>query len=238
MRDLLIDAAERAVRYRESLDERPVAPSAAAIEGLAALGGDLPDAPTDPAEVLRLLDEYGSPAAIASAGGRFYGFVVGGSTPVAVAANWLATAWDQNAGLVVLGHGAAALERVSLGWLIDLLGLPPGTGGGFVTGATMANFSGLAAARHAVLAREGWDVEERGLFGAPEITVILGGEVHPSVSKALTMLGLGRERVVSVPVDDQGRMIASAIPPISGPTIVCAQAGNVNTGAIDPLREI
>jgi glutamate/tyrosine decarboxylase-like PLP-dependent enzyme len=238
VRELLHDAAERSIRYREALNERAVAPTTAAIDGLSALGGPLPDAPTDATEVLRLLDEYGSPATTASAGGRFFGFVVGGSLPAALAANWLTSAWDQNAGLVALGHGAAEMERVSLEWLIDLLGLPAATGGGFVTGATMANFSGLAAARHAVLARAGWDVEAKGLFGAPEITVVVGEEVHPSITKALTMLGMGRERVVRVPVDAQGRMVASALPPINGPTIVCAQAGNVNTGAIDPLREI
>ena len=238
MRNLLMTAAERAIRYRESLDERPVVPTSAAIEGLAALGGPLPEEPADPAEVLALLDDAGSPATVASAGGRYFGFVIGSSLPVTVAAGWLATAWDQNAALAVMSPVAARLEEIALDWLRDLLGLPSGCGGAFVTGATVANFTALAAARHAVLRQAGWDVEEDGLFGAPPITVIVGDEVHVSLLKALSLLGLGRRRIVRVPVDDQGRMRAEALPPIAGPTIICLQAGNVNTGAFDPAREI
>jgi glutamate/tyrosine decarboxylase-like PLP-dependent enzyme len=157
---------------------------------------------------------------------------------VTVAANWLATAWDQNAGLPVLSPVASALEKVVLGWLLDILKLPATCGGGFVTCATMGNFSGLAAARHTLLAHQGWDVEAQGLFGAPPITVVVGDEVHVSALKALTMLGLGRDRVVRVPVDDQGRMRADALPSLTDSTIVCIQAGNVNTGAFDPAEEI
>jgi glutamate/tyrosine decarboxylase-like PLP-dependent enzyme len=172
------------------------------------------------------------------AGPRFFGFVIGGSLPAALAANWLATAWDQNAGLFAATPISALLEEVSLAWLIDALKLPPGCGGAFVTGATVANFTALAAARHAVLARVGWDVEAKGLFGAPEIQVVIGEEGHPSMIKSLGMLGLGRERVVRVPVDGQGRMRAECLPELRGPAIVCLQAGNVNTGAFDPLPEL
>src|SRR6185436_4182113 len=171
-------------------------------------------------------------------GPRFFGFVMGGSLPVTVAANWLATAWDQNTGLHTVTPATAELERIALGWLVDVLGLPPGTAAGFVTGATVANMTALAAGRHAVLHAAGWDVEADGLFGAPPITVIVGEEVHPTLVKSLGVLGLGRSRVVTVPVDGQGRMRADALPRIAGPTILCLQAGNVNTGAFDPFETI
>src|SRR5215217_5119479 len=234
MHDLLHMTAKRALDYLDGLDARGMMPAPEALARLAELGGPLPDRPTDAAEIIDLLDQVGSPATVASAGGRYYGFVVGGALPAALAANWLATAWDQNAATAVLSPVGAALEAITQGWLLDLLGLPAQAGVGFVTGATMANLSGLAAARHAVLERTGWDVETRGLFGAPPITVVVGDEVHVSVLKALSLLGLGRERVVRVPVDGQGRMRADVLPPIAGPTIVCIQAGNVNTGAFDP----
>ncbi len=175
---------------------------------------------------------------MASAGGRFFGFVIGGSLPVTVAANWLATAWDQNAGLVVTAPVNAALEIVALRWLRQIFHLPAQTAAGFVTCATAANFSALAAARHALLSRAGWDVEAQGLFGAPPLTVVIGEEVHASVQKALSLVGFGRERVVRVPVDSQGRMRADALPAVDARTVVCVQAGNVNTGAFDPIAEI
>ncbi len=236
--DLLEEATRRARRYLAGLEERRVSPAPDALEKLASFNEVLPEEPCDPIEVLTLLDEAGSPATMASAGGRFFGFVVGGSLPAALAANWLAGAWDQNAGIVVLSPIAAKLEEVALRWLLDVLQLPSGCGAGFVTCATQANFSGLAAARHALLARQGWNVEEQGLFGAPPLTVVVGDEVHVSVLKALSMLGLGRERVVRVPVDGQGRMRGDALPPLDENTIVCIQAGNVNTGAFDPAAEI
>jgi glutamate/tyrosine decarboxylase-like PLP-dependent enzyme len=236
--NLLTDTAVRAHRYRESLRTRSVVPSADAIRGLERLGGPLPEKGEDPGSVLRALDELGSPATVASAGGRFFGFVIGSSLPAAVAANWLATTWDQNAGARVMSPVAARLETVSLEWIRDTLGLPATARGAFVSGDTMANLSGLAAARHAVLATAGWDVESRGLFGAPPVTMVVGEEVHVSVLKTLALLGFGRDRVVRVPTDDQGRMRADRLPEIHGPTVVCAQAGNVNTGAFDPAREI
>ena len=238
MSSLLMDAARRAIRYLESLDERPVAPRAAGIAALERLDEPLPAGPTDPEETLALLDECVSPATMAMAGPRFFGFVIGGSLPVALAANWLAGAWDQNAALAAAVPGVARLEEIALRWLVELFGLPPQTGGGFVTGATVANFTALAAARNGVFARAGWNVEADGLFGAPPITVVTGEEAHPTLLKSLGMLGLGRSRVVRVPTDDQGRMRADALPPISGPTILCLQAGNINTGAFDPFEEI
>ncbi len=238
MRSLLIETAKRATSYLEGLEERRVAPAVEDVQRLSLLDEPLPEKPSDPQSVLRLLDEIGSPATVASAGGRFFGFVMGGSLPAALACNWLAGAWDQDAGMQVASPISATLENVSLKWLLDVLKLPASSGGGFVTGATMANFSGLSAARHAVLQMEGWDVEAQGLFGAPPVTVIVGDEVHVSVLKALSHLGLGRERVQRVPVDGHGRMRPEALPQISGPTIVCLQAGNVNTGAFDPAEEI
>jgi glutamate/tyrosine decarboxylase-like PLP-dependent enzyme len=238
MEHLLKSTAERALRYRQSLTERNVAPTPEAIQNLSRLDEPLPESPTDDQTVIALLDEIGSPATMASAGGRFFGFVVGSSLPATIAANWLAGAWDQNAGIVVLSPIAAKLEEVALRWMLDVLGLPPEAGAGYVTCATQANFSGLAAARHALLARKGWNVETHGLFGAPPITVVVGEEVHVSLLKALTLLGLGRERVIRVPVDGQGRMRADALPPLDDNTIVCIQAGNVNTGAFDPADQI
>lgn len=238
MRHLLENAAERAIKYLEGLDGRSVAPNAEAVTNLGQLDENLPDLPGDPMDTLRVLDEVGSPATMGMAGRRFFGFVIGGSLPVTLAANWLAGAWDQNSALYAVTPATAHLEQVALRWLIDLFGLPAGSGGAFVTGATVANFCGLAAARHAVLARTGWNVEADGLFGAPQITVVIGAEAHPSLIKSLGLLGLGRNRVVKVPVDAQGRMQADALPDIKGPAIVCVQAGNVNTGAFDPFNEI
>ena len=235
---LLYDAADRAGRYAAQLDGRSVFPSESAVEALSAFDEPMPNEPASPKSVLEMLDDFGSPATVAMSGRRYFGFVTGGSLPAALAANWLAGAWDQNAGLVVCSPTAAKLEAVCAAWLVDLLNLPTGTQVGFVTGATMANFSALASARHRVLANVGWNVEEEGLSGAPPITVIVGEEVHVSLLKALAMLGLGRKRVVRVPVDGQGRMRADALPEIKGPTIVCLQAGNVNTGAFDPARQI
>ncbi len=235
---LLRSAAERAIRYLDGIRERPVPPAADALLGLARFDEPFPAAPTAPMETLALLDEVGSPATVATTGGRFFGWVVGGALPATVAASWLAAAWDQNAGAVALAPACAAIEETALRWVLDALRLPEDAGVGFVTGATMANLCGLAAARHALLARRGWDVEARGLFGAPEPRVAVGGEVHVSVLKALGLLGLGRQRVVRVPVDGQGRMRADRLPPLDDTTIVCIQAGNVDTGAFDPAAEV
>jgi glutamate/tyrosine decarboxylase-like PLP-dependent enzyme len=238
MKELLAHTAQRATRYLNDIQTRSVAPSAEAVAALEVLNVDLPNGGVSPERVLEELDSIGSPATTAMAGPRFFGFVIGGSLPAALAANWLASAWDQNTGLYNSTPGTSHFEEVALRWMIDVLGLPAGCAGAFVTGTTVAHISSLAAARHAVLARAGWNVEADGLFGAPPITVIVGAEAHPTLFKALGVVGLGRNRVVKIPVDDQGRMRADKIPPISGPTIVCVQAGNVNTGSFDPIREI
>jgi glutamate/tyrosine decarboxylase-like PLP-dependent enzyme len=238
MNDLLNDVAHRAVKYLTSVSDRNVMPRPEDLERLAMLGGPVPDAPTSPNEVLRILDEIGSPATVTSTGGRYFGFVTGGTLPAALAANWLAGTWDQNAAFSVMSPVAAAVEEIALAWLRELLGLPPSCGAGFVTGATTANFTCLAAARGALLHRAGWEVEDQGLFGAPPLQVIVGGGVHVSLLKALSMLGLGRARVVTVPADDQGRMRNDDLPVLDERTIVCLQAGNVNSGAFDPAEEI
>ena len=238
MKELLAETAARAARYVTGVDSRSVVPSADAVAQLRALGGPLPEGPSDPAQLLALLDDVGSPATVATTGGRYFGFVIGGTLPASLAANWLAGAWDQNAAMQVMSPVAAKVEEIVREWTLDLLGLPPNSGAGFVTGTTMANFSGLAAARSAILQRAGWNVEDDGLFGAPAIRVVVGQEVHVSVLRALTMLGLGRSRVITVPADGQGRMRADALPALDQHTIVCMQAGNVNTGAFDPAKEI
>ncbi len=235
--DLLSDVARRAAAYLDHAPRRGVAPSASAIDALRELDEPLPDAPSAPQHVLHMLDRIGSPATVVTTAGRYFGFVNGGALPASVAAGWMVSVWDQNACLRVMSPAAAAFEDTALGWVRDILGLPSSCGGAVVTGATMANFTGLAAARHALLERAGWDVERNGLFGAPPLTVVVGDEVHVSLLKALGMLGLGRERVHRVAVDAQGRMRADQLRALNGRTIVCVQAGNVNSGAFDPAAD-
>jgi glutamate/tyrosine decarboxylase-like PLP-dependent enzyme len=234
----LISTARRAARYLREVQERSVSPASAAVDRLSSLGGPLPAGSANPEEVLSLLDEIAAPATIVNAAGRYFGYVMGGTLPAALVASWLTSAWDQNCGLAIMSPAAAKLEEIALAWTLEILGLPATWGGGLVTGATMANFCGLAAARHALLERIGWDVERQGLFGAPPIQVVVGDEVHASVLKALGLAGFGRERVLRVPVDAQGRMRAAALPRLDSRTLVCVQAGNVNTGAFDPAGEI
>src|SRR5688500_3664798 len=238
LKDLLTAATERSVRYLKSLETRRVSPSNDAIAGLARFDVPLQNDAIDAKAVLAQLDDIGSPATMAMAGPRFFGFVIGGSLPAALAANWFASAWDQNTGLWNSTPTTATLEQVALKWLLDVLGLPRDCAGAFVTGTTVAHITALAAARHAVLKRAGWDVEANGLFGAPPITVIASAEAHPTLFKALGVVGLGRNRVVKVPVDAQGRMLVAKLPKISGPTILCTQAGNVNTGSCDEIEAI
>jgi glutamate/tyrosine decarboxylase-like PLP-dependent enzyme len=233
--ELLRDALDRSLAYLGGIADRSVAPGAEDIARLAELDFDLPPAGMAPKDVLRKLDTIGSPATVASNGPRYFGFVIGGTLPSAQAAALLSTAWDQNAALTVMSPVAARLSAVALRWIIELLGLPDGTDGGFVTGASMANATCLAAARDAVLSRHGWDAAGLGLTGAPPVTVVVGAEVHTTVVKALGLIGLGRDRAVVLPADGQGRIEVRDLPALSGPTIVCLQAGNVNTGASDPL---
>ena len=237
-REVLGLAARKALAYLQTVGSRGVAPSPSAVLDLAQFGGPLPEAPGDAFSVLDLLDRIGSPATVATAGGRFFGFVNGAALPVSVAATWIASAWDQNAALRVMSPVAAALEDVALAWVREALGLPAECGGAVVTGATMGNFTGLAAARHALLERSGWNVENEGMFGAPQLTVVVGDEVHASLLKALALLGLGRKRVIRVPADEQGRMRADRLPSLDDRTIVCLQAGHVNSGAFDPAPAI
>lgn len=238
MEDILQSAARRSIDYLRGLESRPVAPDTKAVDNLRILDGPMPENPEDAELVLRTLDEVCSPATMAMAGRRFFGFVIGGSYPVSLAANWLAGAWDQNSALYRVTPSTSHLEQVALRWLVELFGLPAGTGGAFVTGATVANLCALAAARHAVYAKAGWDIEGQGLLGAPPLNVIVSAEAHPAVIKSLGLLGLGRNRVTQMPVDNQGRMLADRMPMIKGPTIVCVQAGNVNTGSFDPIAEV
>jgi glutamate/tyrosine decarboxylase-like PLP-dependent enzyme len=235
---ILTDAAQRAKHYLQTIRDRHVGVPQEALDRLAMLSGPLPANGEDGRSIVKLLDDIGSPATMASMGGRFFGGVIGGALPVSVAAHWLADAWDQNACLFDFSPVAAHLEDVVLAWLLDLLGLPANCGGAFVTGTQMADVTCLAAARGAVLRKIGWDVEQDGLFAAPPVTVIVGEEVHATMLKALALLGFGKGRVHVVPADSQGRMQPSLIPRVSGPAIVCVQLGNVNTGACDPVGEI
>ena len=235
---VLADVADRSKRYLDGIGERRVAPSPEALAGLKAFDVPLQDNPMSAEEVVEELDRIGSPATMAIAGPRFFGFVNSSALPAALAANWLSTAWEQHGGFFVSSPGSTTLEQIALRWTIELLGLPRASVGAFVTGTTVAHMTSLAAARHSVLAQVGWNVEADGLFGAPPITVIVGAEAHPTLFKALGVVGLGRHRVVEVPVDSQGRMRADAFPFIGGPAIMCLQAGNVNTGAFDPFKEV
>jgi glutamate/tyrosine decarboxylase-like PLP-dependent enzyme len=231
-------AQAQACEYMAGVRAQRVFPTEAALAGLAGFDEALPDGPCEPAAMLRQLHELGSPATTASTGGRYFGLVVGSVFPPVVAAKWLADAWDQCAALHASSPVSSKLEAVCQGWLLDLLGLPAGCVAGFVGGTSTATAVGLAAARHELLRRQGWDVNADGLFGAPPIRVVIGAEAHGTVFKALALLGLGRDRVEKVPVDGQGRMIASAIPALDDRTLVFAQAGNVNTGAFDPFEAI
>jgi len=235
-RDALVaEAADRARRYLDALADAPVAPSAEAVSRLDEVDFPLPEHGIGAARVLALLDDVGSPATVASAGPRYFGFVVGGTLPIALASSWLLAAWDQNAAMVTLSPVGARLDTVAIRWVVDALGLPAGTSGGFTSGATMANASCLVAARDHVLARAGWDAPALGLPGAPPVQVVVGDEVHTATLKALGLIGLGRERVLRLPVDSQGRIEAADLPELRAPAIVCLQAGNVNGGASDPF---
>jgi len=235
---LLSDALRRALAYLETRDGRAVYPAEEALRDLSRFQEALPDEPTEAGRTLELLDEVGRPATVSTTGGRYFGFVTGGAYPVSLASNWLATAWDQNAALEIMSPVSAAVERVTSEWLLEILGLPRGSEVSYVTGATMANATALVAARDEVLRLVGWDSVTDGLFSAPPITVVVGDEAHSSIFQELSMLGLGSERLIRVPVDRQGRLDASELPAIEGPAILCAQAGNVNTGACDPFDAI
>jgi glutamate/tyrosine decarboxylase-like PLP-dependent enzyme len=240
--DVLDDAMRHAREFVESLPSRPVGASADLAELRQRFAHPLTDSGEDPRTVIEDLARDADPGLIASAGPRYFGFVVGGSLPVAVAADWLTSAWDQNTGGFTVGPAVSVVEEVAAGWVREVLGLPADCGVGFVTGCQMAHFTCLAAARHGVLRDAGWDVEADGLHGGPEVRVIAGEQAHVTVQVACRMLGLGGERVRKVRCDDQGRMLVdeleSELARHDGPTIVCAQAGEINTGAFDPFDQI
>lgn len=241
-RKLLLRTAEIASDFLDTLDDRPIRPRASIEELRVALGVPLPDEPTDPREVVEALAAAAEPGVVGIASGRYFGFVIGGALPAALAADWLTSTWDQNAGLVVGGPSAAVVEEIAGEWLKDLLGVPATASFSFVTGCQMAHVTCLAAARHAVLERAGWDVERDGLAGSPPIRIVAGNRRHVTVDRALRLLGLGSGATVRVDVDAQGRMQLPALEAVLGegddPTVVCAQAGEVNTGAFDSLDRI
>ena len=242
MHEALRVAFEASLAFREGLPDRPVAVQATLASLRANLGRPLGDAGEPPDQVIASLVRHADPGIMAEPGPRYFGFVIGGSSDAAVGADWLSSAWDQNCGLYATSPALAVVEETCARWLVELLGLPMGSGVGFVTGCQMAHFTCLAAARHALLARVGWDVEEEGLQGSPRLHIVVGEEVHITVPRALRFLGLGAGRMTRVPVDDQGRMLASELAKtlqhLEGPTLVCAQVGNVNTGAMDPMDAI
>jgi glutamate/tyrosine decarboxylase-like PLP-dependent enzyme len=233
---------ELAGRFLDGLAERPVRATASLEQLRAALGAPLAEGGMEAGQVIEELARAAEGGLVADAGPRYFGFVIGGSLPAAMAADWLTSAWDQNAGLYATSPASAVVEEVAAAWLLDLLGLPKTAGIGFVTGCQMANATGLAAGRHAVLRRVGWDVEQQGLAGAPPVTVVVGEEAHVTIHSSLRLLGLGSGRALRVKADGQGRMVPEelrrVLAPVAGPTIVCAQAGNVNTGAFDDLAAI
>jgi glutamate/tyrosine decarboxylase-like PLP-dependent enzyme len=231
-------AEERSRAYLRGVSRRKVYPSDSAVAALAQFREPFPGTRSRPADVVRILDEFGSPATVASTGGRYFGFVIGGTLPAALAASRLVSSWDQNAAFRVMSPVVAEIEEVVLRWVCEVFSIEQNCEGGIVTDATAANFTALAAARHALLARNGWDVAADGMFGAPPIEVVVGEEVHASVLKALNLAGFGQKRVTIVPADSQGRMRADRLPKLEKNSLVCIQAGNVNSGSFDPAREI
>ena len=237
-RELFRQAADYAADFVETLENRPIRAEADVEELTSALGGPLPDGPTDPRAVIAAFVEDVEPGLCATPSGRFFGFVIGGAVPAAVAADMLTSAWDQNAGLYVAGPAASVVEEVCRGWLAEMLGLPPHVSVAFVTGTQMAHVTALAAARHHVLEQAGWDVRQHGLAGSPPIRVVVGEARHVTVDRALRLLGIGASSLDVVPADHQGRMRVEQLRLGEGPTIVCGQAGDVNTGAFDDLDAI
>ncbi len=237
-KELLELAKKYSYDYIDSLQEKEVYPSVSDIEKLKYFEENMPEEGTSPAVILDMLHEYGSNAATNLSSGKYFGFVCGGILPVSLATKWLSDTWDQNSGLFAMSPIASKLEEVCEKWLTELLGLPQDTAAGFVSGSSTAIICALAAARNDILIKQGWNVNEQGLFGAPPIKVVLGEQAHSTVFKALSLLGLGKERVQLVPVDDQGRIIPEKLPAIDDNTLLIVQAGNVNSGAFDPFEKL
>jgi glutamate/tyrosine decarboxylase-like PLP-dependent enzyme len=240
--ELLKAAAHRAQQYLDTVAERPVKATLTTEQLRARLAVPLAAHGENPLEVIELLASAAREGTVATQGPRYFGFVVGGSLPVATAADWLVSAWDQNAGIYALSPLTAVLEQVAGDWIRGIVGLPPEWSIGYVTGGHMANFTALAAARNSMLQSVGWDAGAHGLFGAPPIDVVVSEGSHYTISTSLRLLGLGTDRVHWVPTDAQGRMradeLARVLKHTSEPCVVCAQAGNVNTGAFDPIQAI
>lgn len=235
---LLEKVKEYAKEYLEELPQRRVYPAQESLNKLNEFSTPLPDAPTDPSKIIEQLYRIGSPNTMTSNSGRFFGFVFGGSLPASLAANWLSAVWDQNAVFKITSPISAQIEKVAAGWLLDVLKLPAKSAVGFVTGTTMANFCAMVAARQKICSSKGWNIKTHGFNGAPPIRVIAGDEVHVSMLRALMLAGFGTENIIRVPADDQGRFIADKLPDLDDSTIICLQAGNVNTGAIDPIKDV
>ncbi|WP_408895219.1 pyridoxal phosphate-dependent decarboxylase family protein [Paenibacillus taichungensis] len=235
---LLEQAREYSFLYLDQLEEKDAFPNSEAIQTLKCFYEEFPETYNDPSEILRDLHLYGSPATVSSQTGKYYGYVNGGTLAIGIAARWLSDVWDQNAAIYEMSPIAAVLEEVCEKWLTQLLGLPSGTAAGFVSGSSIATLCGLSAGRNQLLKRMNWDIAEKGMFGAPKVRVIVGGEAHGSVFKALRILGFGNKDIEIAPTDDQGRIIPSSLPTLSKNCLIVIQAGNVNTGAFDPIHEI
>ena len=233
--DIFELAKEYACNYIQTLNERSVYPENKALEDLVCFNESLPETPSEPKETLELLHSKGAPATTAQTGGRYFGFVNGSIFPPALAAKWLVDTWDQNPALYVISPVTAHLETLCEQWIVDLIGLPKGTAAGFVSGTSVATLCGLITGRDTLLRNLGWDVQGQGLFGAPELKVVVGQHTHATVMKALSLAGMGRDRVVKVPVDQQGCIIAESLPELDNSTLVVLQAGNVNSGGFDPF---
>ena len=237
-KSLYEQAKAYAYEYIDHLEESRVYPDEDAIAALQAFDEPLQEEHADPSSMLEMLHKIGSKATVAQSGGRYFGFVNGSHFPVAMAAKWMADVWDQNSALFVMSPIVSKLEEVCEKWIIDVLGLPPNTAAGFVSGSSTAILCALAAARNELFKRQNWDVHENGLFGAPPLRVVLGEQAHSSVIKALSLVGIGKNQMIKAPVDDMGRIIPKLLPPIDSSTLLIAQAGNVNGGAFDPMEEL
>lgn len=236
-RDLMKLAYEASIEYVRDLDKRRVVPNESQLASLSSLWEELPEESSPPETALAQLGSTVASGTVASTGGRYFGFVVGGAFPVAIAANWMATAWDQNAGSWILAPSVIELESIAAGWLLEILDLPRDAAVGFVTGSTTGTFSAIAAARSALLNRMGYNVKQKGLSGAPRLRVVMSEEIHPTNVAALGYAGIGQDQIEYCPADQQGQLIVDRMPRLDAQTIVILQAGNINSGGFDPFTK-